>query len=245
MSNTKRIEYPVSKIDKLINKLSQNSTCETRETSDKRPLIMKNSICETRETSDERLSFMQNEPNFKITRNDISTCIINTYGNLIAFFRPKNEAKRTQNEPNISPKLASFLPIKANFKAIQTQPVVSLSNLFHPNGKCRSGGLTEWTGKLCRLFFYSIALISSINFLISFKIFSLLSKLSSMILMIFEPIMTPSAPAEAMAAACSGLLMPKPTHTGTCVNDFSLAMRERTSSESFSLLPVTPKRETA
>jgi len=58
---------------------------------------------------------MQNKANFKITRNDISTCITNTYGNIIALESPKNEPKRTQNEPNFSPKLASFFPKLALF----------------------------------------------------------------------------------------------------------------------------------
>jgi len=52
--------------------------------------------------------FLQNEPNYKITRNDISSYSINTYGNLIALESSKNEPKRTQNEPNFGPKLASF-----------------------------------------------------------------------------------------------------------------------------------------
>jgi len=77
------------------------SCIESRETSDKRPLIMKNSICETRETSDERLSFMQNEPNFKNDQIYTSACIIDGYGNFPTFFRRKNEPKRTQNEPKL------------------------------------------------------------------------------------------------------------------------------------------------
>jgi hypothetical protein len=52
--------------------------------------------------------FLQNEPNFKITLNDISTSIKGTYDNFLALFSRKNEPKRTQNEPNFSPKLASF-----------------------------------------------------------------------------------------------------------------------------------------
>ena len=36
-----------------------------------------------------------------------------------------------------------------------------------------------------------------------------------------EPIMTPSAPASAMVLACSGVLTPKPTQTGTSVTLFS------------------------
>ncbi len=51
---------------------------------------------------------MQNEPNLKITRNDISTCNTITYGNLIAKIIPKNKAKQSQFKPNFSPKLGSF-----------------------------------------------------------------------------------------------------------------------------------------
>ncbi len=52
--------------------------------------------------------FMQNEPNFKIDQINTSTCKTNGYGNFLTFFLRKNEPKRTQNEPNFGPKLASF-----------------------------------------------------------------------------------------------------------------------------------------
>jgi len=86
----------------------RESDIERRETSDKRLFFMQNSICETRETSDKRLFKMQNEPNFKIDQINTSTCKTNGYGNFLTFFHRKNEPKRTQNEPNFSPILASF-----------------------------------------------------------------------------------------------------------------------------------------
>jgi hypothetical protein len=61
---------------------------------------------------------MQNEPNLKNDRIYTSTCDKGSYGNLIAFFRRKNEAKRTQNEPNFSPKLGSFSSILASVSTI-------------------------------------------------------------------------------------------------------------------------------
>ncbi len=97
MPNTTGIVYSVSKIDKLINKFT-------------------NSQINFQNRARNKNKIMQNEPNFEITRNDISTCNRNTYGILIAFLSPKNEAKRTQNEPNFSPKLASFSSNEPNFK---------------------------------------------------------------------------------------------------------------------------------
>jgi len=61
--------------------------------------------------------FLQNEPKFKIALIYTSACNINSYGNLIAFSRPKNEPKRTQNEPNFSPILGSFFPKLASVSA--------------------------------------------------------------------------------------------------------------------------------
>ncbi len=58
---------------------------------------------------------MQNEPNLKNDQIDITTCNINSYGNLITFSRSKNEPKRTQNEPNFSSKLGSFFQKLALF----------------------------------------------------------------------------------------------------------------------------------
>jgi len=60
--------------------------------------------------------FMQNEPNFKNAQIYTSACNRKGYDNFLTFCRPKNEPKRTQNEPNFRPKLGSFFPIKANFK---------------------------------------------------------------------------------------------------------------------------------
>jgi len=61
---------------------------------------------------------MQNEPNLKNYEMIVTTCITNSYGNLIAFSCQKNEPKRTQNEPNFSPKLALFFSILALFFTI-------------------------------------------------------------------------------------------------------------------------------
>ena len=52
--------------------------------------------------------FMQNEPNFKIALINTSACNITGYDNFSIFCHPKNEPKRTQNEPNFGPKLGSF-----------------------------------------------------------------------------------------------------------------------------------------
>jgi len=56
---------------------------------------------------------MQNKANFKIALICISPSITNTYGNLIAFSRPKNKAKQSQFKPNFSSKLGLFFPILA------------------------------------------------------------------------------------------------------------------------------------
>jgi len=107
----------------------QNSTCERRETSDKRLFFIQNSTCERRETSDKRLFFLQNEPNFKITQNYTTSIYTSGYDNYRLLFRPKNEPKRTQNEPNFSPKLASFFQNEPNFKPNS----VKIGNLRPPN----------------------------------------------------------------------------------------------------------------
>jgi len=60
---------------------------------------------------------MQNEPNLKNDQNDIIACNRGGYGNFPTFFHPQNEAKRTQNEPNFSPKLASFFN-KIGFESV-------------------------------------------------------------------------------------------------------------------------------
>jgi len=71
---------------------------------------------------------MQNEPNLKNYEMIVTTCITNSYGNLIAFSCQKNEPKRTQNEPNFSPKLASFFSILALFFTILFSFYLRLSN---------------------------------------------------------------------------------------------------------------------
>lgn len=78
----------------------------------------------------------------------------------------------------------------------------------------------------------------------SFLIFSVLPRFSSIIFTMRDPIITPSAPADAISFACSGVLIPKPTHTGVSVRLFSLLMRGFTMSESFALSPVTPRVDT-
>ena len=57
---------------------------------------------------------LQNEPNYKIGEILVSAYNMNSYGNLIAFYRPKNKAKRTQNEPNFELKLGLFFQNKPN-----------------------------------------------------------------------------------------------------------------------------------
>jgi len=52
--------------------------------------------------------FMQNEPNLKITQIYTSSYITSSYVNFWLLSHPKNEPKRTQNEPNFGPKLGSF-----------------------------------------------------------------------------------------------------------------------------------------
>ena len=54
-------------------------------------------------------------------------------------------------------------------------------------------------------------LTAVMNFDISLRHFFLSLRLSSIKLTILEPMMTPSAPDLATFAACSGVLMPKPT----------------------------------
>jgi len=84
---------------------------ETRETSNetlKTCILHRESDIERRETSDKRLLIMQNKANFKNTEMIVTACNINSYGNLIAFCRPKNKAKQSQNKANFSSKLALF-----------------------------------------------------------------------------------------------------------------------------------------
>jgi hypothetical protein len=112
MSNTTRINYPASKIDKLINKF----TCPEQRRRTNSPInflnpARKNNI------------FLQNEPNsyhgHPARGSSLSICNISGYATFQPFEphenRQKNEPKRTQNEPNFSPKLALFFTISALF----------------------------------------------------------------------------------------------------------------------------------
>jgi len=95
MPNTTGIVYSVSKIDKLINKFT-------------------NSQINFQNRARKMKQKMQNKPNFKNDPMSVSACNTNGYDDFIAFCRRKNEPKRTQNEPNFSPKLALFSRIKPN-----------------------------------------------------------------------------------------------------------------------------------
>jgi len=61
--------------------------------------------------------FLQNEPNLKQLYEFISAYTTSTYKIFVFKNTPKNEPKRTQNEPNFSPILALFLLNEPNFKA--------------------------------------------------------------------------------------------------------------------------------
>ncbi len=90
------IQHQGSKIGKLINKFTNS------------PINFQNPPLHlSRELYKSNL-FMQNEPNFKIDQIDASAYYRNGYGIFKLLFRRNNEAKRTQNEPNFSPKLGSF-----------------------------------------------------------------------------------------------------------------------------------------
>ncbi len=106
---TTRINYQESRIEHL------ESTIKHRESSVENRESVLTPIHLSRELYKSAL-FLQNEPNFKNTSIYISTCNTSCYGNFSNFFRQKNEPKRTQNEPNFSPKLASFFLNKPNFK---------------------------------------------------------------------------------------------------------------------------------
>ncbi len=88
---------------------------ETRETSDKRLLIMQNSICKRRETSDERLFIMQNKAKLQNTEMNVTSLLTKSSENFRNFSRLKNKAKQSQNKANFSPKLGSFFPKLALF----------------------------------------------------------------------------------------------------------------------------------
>jgi len=59
---------------------------------------------------------MQNEPNSKNDKMNVTALLTKRYTNFVLRRSSKNEAKRTQNEPNFGPKLGSFSPILALFR---------------------------------------------------------------------------------------------------------------------------------
>ncbi len=101
MANTTRIEHPVSKIDELINKLTNS------------PI---NLLHRARKYN----KIMQNKPNFKNALIYISACIESGYVNFLNLSRPKNKAKQSQNKPNFDPILALFSPILASVSPMMT-----------------------------------------------------------------------------------------------------------------------------
>jgi len=62
-----------------------------------------------------RASSLQNEPNFRNDQMNVTSLLVRSNDDFPTFYRPKNEPKRTQKEPNFRPKLASFFPILALF----------------------------------------------------------------------------------------------------------------------------------
>jgi len=69
--------------------------------------------------------FMQNEPNFRKSQVNLSYLIIRYYVQMDTWSIRKNEPKRTQNEPNFSPKNDPTNPNEPNSKPIQTQFILS------------------------------------------------------------------------------------------------------------------------
>ena len=59
-----------------------------------------------------------------------------------------------------------------------------------------------------------------------------------------EPTITPSAPAAAAPAACSGVEMPKPTATGTGLCAFARASTDASEASTPARSPVVPVTET-
>jgi len=90
--------------------------------------------------------FLQNEPNFKNEQIGVSSFLIRSNDDFCDFHRRKNEPKRTQNEPNFSPKLASFSQNKPNFK----QDYVKIGNL---QWTILSGTVYSVFCVLCSVFF--------------------------------------------------------------------------------------------
>jgi len=72
--------------------------------------------------------FLQNKANLKNDQKGVTTYKTKSSDNFRYFSRPKNKAKRTQNEPNFGPKLALFFLNKPNFKPTY----VKIGNLRRP-----------------------------------------------------------------------------------------------------------------
>ncbi len=97
------IEYPVSKIDKLINKFTNS------------PINYQNAPLQLSRELYKSTLFMQNKAKFSRAQMYVSTSIIKSSKNLMLFGSRKNKPKQTQNEPNFSSILASFFPKLALF----------------------------------------------------------------------------------------------------------------------------------
>jgi len=122
MSNNQLSNSPVlsgveGPINQLSNLLINQFTCPEQRRRTSSPVLSKvEGLINFLQRARKKNKNMQNKANFKITRNDISTCMTNTYGNIIALKQPKNKAKQSQFKPNFSPKLASFSPKLALFR---------------------------------------------------------------------------------------------------------------------------------
>ena len=204
--------------------------------------------------------FLRNEPNLSSQKLTANPCGIEGYND----FHPKTKNGTNPNEPNLKPILntpkTSLLPDKpANLKKLffakRTQferPKSVASNCYRKvyDALLQKGNepkrtqlkpinpiQTQWY----ILSGYFRAVFTSVLKVVScFRIWSGLSKFSSMIFTMRLPIITPSAPADATCLACSGELIPKPTHIGVSVAAFSLAMSGFTRSDNSLLAPVTP-----
>jgi len=105
----------VTKIGKLINKF----TCPEQRRRTNPPI---NCLHRARKNNKN----MQNEPNLKQLYEFISAYTSSTYRIYVLESTPKNEPKRTQNEPNFSPKLALFFQILASFG----NEIFAFANIF-------------------------------------------------------------------------------------------------------------------
>jgi len=74
--------------------------------------------------------FLQNEPNFRKSQMNVTDLLTREYEQIDTWWSGKNEPKTNPNEPKTNPIVANKTPIRTQFKPKQTQPVVSLSNLF-------------------------------------------------------------------------------------------------------------------